>query len=288
MSPHDMRGIINDSLYSDKALFILSAKTREECGHVHESLTTTWQRAQSDRTTPRVRDLSIVRLGFPWSEHPAHTLYTSIMEVRDIPEWEAIVGNALRPFGDGKSRDVTTNTHIAAILKCMAYPGRLGTREFITKFSIGEHGTVTTPLFRAYLLDLAPQASDRSKLGMARALTTQDRYELLRCLWRCQQGLASDLDVQKHTRLWVYLDEAENVLDYAPAERKMLAKGLTHIIAHTGHFLTLWIHIAAEDKETVQAVKFAFGDALWRSLDVDFTESAPPQPDRENHRGTEH
>ena len=193
------------------------------------------------------------------------------MEVRDITEWETIVGNALH---NQRNRDITTNTHIASVLECMAYPGRLGTRAFITKFSLGEHGTVTTPLFRAYLLDLAPQASDRSKLGLARALTTQDRYELLRCLWRCQQGVASDLDVQQHTRLWVYLDEAENILDYPAAERKMLSKGLAHITAQTGHFLTLWLNIAVQDRENVQAVKKAFGDSLWHWLDVDLTDDA--------------
>src|SRR2546429_3418878 len=91
-----MRGIINDSLYSDKALFVLSAKTREECNQMHDLLTTTWQRAQSSGDTPHVRDLATVRLNFPWSEHPTHALFTSLMEVRDIVEWETIVGDALR------------------------------------------------------------------------------------------------------------------------------------------------------------------------------------------------
>ncbi len=241
---------------------------------VQDMLLKTWQGAKTS-TTPHVRDLSLVRVSFPWSEHPAHMLYTSLMEVRDIPEWEGIVGNALR-YEYERDRNISTNTQINTILECMVYPGKLGTHEFINKFSIGEHGNITTPLFRAYLLDLAPQAADRAKLGLARALTTQDRYELLRCLWRCQQGIASDPGLQEHTRLWVYLDEAENVLDYAPAERKMLSKGLAHLVAHSSHFLTLWLNMSVEDQETVQAVKKAFGDQLWQWLDVDFTEGTEP------------
>jgi len=272
VSSPDISDIINDSLYSEKTLFVLSAESGKGRSQVQDMLLKTWQGAKTS-TTPHVRDLSLVRVSFPWSEHPAHMLYTSLMEVRDIPEWETIVDNALRYQRD---RTITTHTQIALILECMVYPGKLGTREFMNKFALGEYSTITTPLFRAYLLDLAPQASDRSKLGLARTLTTQDRYELLRCLWQCQQGVASDLDVQQHTRLWVYLDEAENVLDYAPAERKMLSKGLAHLVAHSSHFLTLWLNMSVEDKETVQAVKKAFGDQLWQWLDVNFTEGTEP------------
>src|SRR2546430_4020829 len=114
---------------------------------------------------------------------------------------------------------------MTAVLEGMAHPGGLATHEFISKHSFGALAEITPLLFRKYLLDLTPQASDRSKLRFARALTTQDRYELLRCLWHCQQGWASDLDVQEHTRLWVYLDEAENILAYPAAERNMLSKG---------------------------------------------------------------
>ena len=63
-------------------------------------------------------------------------------EVRDIPEWETIAGNVLCY---DRNPDITTNTH----------------REFINKFALSEHSSITTPLFRTYLLDLAPQASDQ-------------------------------------------------------------------------------------------------------------------------------
>jgi hypothetical protein len=55
-------------------------------------------------------------------------------------------------------------------------------------------------------------------------------------------------------------------------ERKTLAKGLAHIISQTGYFLTVWLNIAVRDRETVQAVKKAFGDFLWQWLDFDFTD----------------
>jgi len=83
---------------------------------------------------------------------------------------------------------------------------------------------------------------------------------------------ASLFFIWAYTRLWIYLDEAENVLDYSAAERKMLTKGPAHIIAHTEHFLTVWVNIGVEDKETVQAVKSAFGPLLLDHLDVDFTD----------------
>ena len=44
----------------------------------------------------------------------------------------------------------------------------------------------------------------------------------------------------------------------------------------TGHFLTIWLNIAVQDRETIQAVKKALGDHLWPWLDVDFTDDAEP------------
>ncbi len=268
MSSPDIRRIITDSLFSEQSLFLLSAESKQRRNSL---LLKMWQQAQQDTTTPHVRDLALVHLSFPWSERPAHALYTSMVELRNLDEWETMVGQAFSLLYDKDIRDVTTNTQIAIVLECLAHPGRLGTHEFLHKHPIGQYGALTTPLFRAYLLDTEASAADRAKLGLARALTTQDRYELLRCLWRCEQGLAPSSDVRKHTRLWVYLDEAEHVLDYAPAERKLLVKGLTHLIAHTDQFLTLWVNIAVQDRETIQAVKGAFGAPLLKFLDGDFT-----------------
>jgi hypothetical protein len=207
----------------------------------------------------------------PWSEHPAHALFTSVIERRDLLEWKALVENALR---ERKSRDVTASTHMAAVLEGIAHPVWVGTHEFMSKHPLGMYEEIILPLFRNYLLDLMPQADSRSKLKLARALTTQDRYELLRCLWQCEIGLTFDLDVQKHTRVWLSLNEAENVLDYPAAQRKLLAKGLTHIISQTRHFLTIWLNMTVPDKETVQAVRSALGDPLWQWLDYDLTELA--------------
>ena len=271
MSSSTIRKIITDSLFSEQSLFLLSAKNGKGRNPVQDLLLKTWQQAQQDTTTPHVRDLALVHLSFPWSERPAHALYTNIFELRNLDEWETIVGQAFSLLYDKDIRDVTTNTQIATVLQCLAHPGRLGTHDYLHKHPIGQYGALTAPLFRAYLLDPEALASDRSKLGLARALTTQDRYELLRCLWRCEQGLAPDPDVREHTRLWVYLDEAEHVLDYAPAERKLLVKGLAHLIAHTDQFLTLWLNIAVQDQETIQEVKKAFGASLLTFLDDDFT-----------------
>lgn len=121
MSSPDIADIINDSLYSDKALFVLSANEGEAIRQVHELLINAWDQAQSNTTTPHVRNLSMRRVGFPWLEHPPHALYTNIMEVRDIREWEAIVGNALLSLYE-KDRNISPNTQINAILECMTAP----------------------------------------------------------------------------------------------------------------------------------------------------------------------
>jgi hypothetical protein len=272
LSKEAIHEIIKNSLFTNQSLFILSTQTKQDSMRVQDLLMKLWQQAQSEKT--RVRDLSTIRLGFPWAEHPAHAFFTSIFEQRDLPEWTELLENAFREVNTldfhMSYKDLTTNPFIATILEKIAHPGRLGTMEFLSSIPLGQHVELVTPMFRNYLLDLASPVSLRTKMGLARALTTQDRYELLRCLWQFQQGLSPDLNVQKHTRLWIYINELENILDYPPLERKTLTKGLAHLISQKGHFLTIWLNIS--EAETVQAVKKALVELL-PYLDFDFTDN---------------
>ena len=267
-SEQDIQHIIRNALYQDKALFVLSAHSRDQQNAVLERLSKAWQDAQRAGKQAHIKDLSIVSLTFPWAEHPAHALFTSAIELWNPLELEGMLQRALSVQDRFK---VTENTHIATVLEGMANPFTLGSEEFLSKYSFGRRSEAIKPLLRTYILDSTSQPSDRHKLGLARALTTQDRYELLQCIWLCQQGLARDLDLQKHTRLWVSINEAENVLDYAPQERKVLAKGLASLISKTAHFLTIWLNVTERDAVTAHKVKQALGDLVFQWLDFDFT-----------------
>jgi hypothetical protein len=210
--------------------------------------------------------LRIFSIGFPWSERPAHALFVSAIEQWSPYELEKMLYKALQ-VSDG-ARAATSNAHLATVVEGLSDPDSFGTADFRMKLGYQDAAQVIRPLIRAYVLDPVSEVSERRKLGLERPLTTQDRYELLACIWRCQQGLAKDPSPQKHTHLWVMIDHAEYLPDYAPAERRLLTNGLLTILSRMQSYFTLWLNIAETDDERIKEVKKACGASVLEHLSL--------------------
>ena len=263
--------LVADSLFSAPSFFVLSALGPGELEAVEAERNAAWGQAQRDRGAgPHVQDLAALRFDLPWAEHPAHAFFAAVIERWKPSDLEAMIHNALR-YETGEQA-ITENTYIADVLKGIGNPGQLGVLALMDDgYTSDELFRIRRQLLRTYLLDPTSQAADRRKLGLIRPLTTQDRYELLACVWRCQQGLAADLSPDNHTRLWITVDKTERILDYPPAERKMLVSGLTSILAQVPQFLTLWINVAEPSPQLIEEVKQACGTPFWQRLDLDLT-----------------
>ena len=255
--------LITESLSTAKPLFVWSAWPSSDLERVATMRDTAWSKRAKQSS---VNDLAVVSLRFPWSEHPAHALFASVLEQWGLADLEKMLSQALF----NQRTVVTTNTHLAAVLEGIAHPAHLGHADLYNHYRLGDVSEVIRKALQAYLLDPVPQATDRRRLGLSRSLTTQDRYELLACIWRCQQGLSEDRAPQHHTRLWVTLDEAENLLEYPVAERKLMLHGLTTLHTHLRSYFTFWLNIADTAPARVEEVKKACGP-LWSRLDHDFT-----------------
>jgi hypothetical protein len=266
--------LITASLYSARRSFVFSALTPDELSAVLAERDRTWKGAQQSQGKAKsVKLLSSVRLALPWSERPAHALFASVIEQWKAYELEGLISNALDADG---GRQVTQNTHLAAVLDGIAAPWRLGEEHrAMGMWTSNQIRDQMNLLLRTYLLDPTSQAQDRRKLGFARPLTTQDRYELLSCIWQCQIGLAPGQEPARHQRLWVTLDKAEYILDYPPAEVKLLVNGLTSILNTVGAFFTFWLNLSDPDQQVIEEVRRAFGREFWGFCNLDLTAGQP-------------
>jgi hypothetical protein len=261
--------VLGKSILTQNRFFALSALTKNDLHEVATIRDTLWSTDKKSREF--ARDLTIISLNFPWAENPAHSLFVSAIEQWSPHDLEVMLIRALNEAGG--ARAATSNAHLAEVLDGLSDPSSLGSPEFREKLRYQNAGRVMRPLIRAYILDSISQAPERRKLGLTRALTTQDRYELLASIWRCQQGLTQDPSPQKHTRLWVIIDNIEHMLDYTPIERKLLAKELFTILSHLQSYFTLWLNIAETDEKCIKEIKKVCGASLLENLDTDLTES---------------
>jgi hypothetical protein len=267
----ELTRVLGQATFTKERAFGLSSLTSPDLSEVMEILNTLWSTREDRREF--AQKLKTFSLSFPWSERPAHALFVSAIEQWTPFELEKMIDKALQ-VSEG-AQAATSNALFAAILEGLSNPGYFGTEGFRMKLEYQDTAKVIRPLLRAYVLDPVSEASERRKLGLERPLTTQDRYELLACIWRCQQGLAKNPSPQKHTRLWVMIDHAEYLPDYPPAERKLLTNGLLTILSRMQSYFAFWLNIAETDDERIAEVKKAFGAPLLEHLNFDLTGDIP-------------
>ena len=249
ISAQTIKEVIDASLHTDTALFILSELEVHDLRTIQERLEMSWERVGSSKKSQTVGALTVWEHTLPWSEQPARAFYNSYIEWLDISMLRNLLSVNLSP----------ESSLISSVVKAISFPYHI-------EQALG--GKNPDDLLMAYLTDSCSQ-SELRKLGIARNLTTEDRYTLLQCILRSQQKLSSGNAIQNHRRIWWFLSEAENVLDYMLKERREFLKGFTSLISSLGSYITVWLNCS--DESLTEKVKEACGDNLWAYLDHDFT-----------------
>lgn len=91
-----MKRVIEQSLTSAKALFLLSALPTEEMTAVHEARYGTWDRRGGGKRKKVVRDLAVMEFLLPWPERAALSFYHRCLERWSIQELSSCMSVAER------------------------------------------------------------------------------------------------------------------------------------------------------------------------------------------------
>jgi hypothetical protein len=252
---HDL---VEDAIYSHRFMLVTSKLSKEQIGQVRRDLDAAWARRMARRhERPSVSNIVVKSARLPWSHAPASTLYGRLLESIGMP---SVLGSI--------NKAVTQ----AAITE----PGRY--KEILARLPQDESDYVADVLYllweassrmdkdeiavlRAYLSDTATHIELR-RMGIPRNLSLEDRYEVLRVVLECFSGLAPAANLSDDRRVWVWLDEIENILGYNERERWELVKALETLISNTPPYLTIWLNISPNSPATSQEIQSALENNL--------------------------
>lgn len=256
--PAAVAGIIDDAVYSDRFMLVLSKMSREQVEQVRLDLDAAWLRRSAHRQErPSVSNVIVKSARLPWSERPAVTLHGRLLESIGM---QSVVGSINK----------------AVTQSAVTEPGRY--REILARLPKDESAFIADLLYllweassrmdkdeiallRAYLSDTCTHAELR-RLGLPRNLSLEDRYDVLGSVIRCFSGLSSDAVLSDHRRVWIHMDEIENLLGYTTHDRWELVKGLETLFAHAPSYITVWMNISPSSSATAEQIQAALENRL--------------------------
>jgi hypothetical protein len=256
--------IVDESIYSDRFMLIASRLGREEAREVQAALRAAWgQRRSKGRNKKSVSNIVIKAARLPWSYRPATTLSGRLLESIGM-------GTLLGSINKAVSQLAITE------------PGRY--REILARIPEDESEFMTDllhllweassrmdrdeiGLLRAYLLDECTPHELR-RLNLPRNLGLEDRYEVLRTAVKCFIGLSPVGVLDDYRRVWVWLDEVENLLAYKEEERWETVKALQTMFGDRPPSLSVWLNISPESDATTQDIQDALENILVLNEDL--------------------
>jgi hypothetical protein len=255
VAAHDL---IEEAIYSDRFMLVASKLSKEQVGQVRRDFEAAWARRTARRyERPSVSNTVVKSARLPWSHAPTATLYDRLLESVGMPSVLGSINKAVSQAAitePGRYREILArlpqdeSDYIADLLYLLWEASSRMDKDEIA-------------MLRAYLSDTATHIELR-RMGMPRNLSLEDRYEVLRVVLACFSGLAPQANLADHRRVWVWLDEIENILGYNERERWELVKALETLVGNTPPYLTVWLNISPASPATSKEIQAALENNL--------------------------
>jgi hypothetical protein len=238
--PPEFARVIEDSLYSSRFVLAVSKLDGEDMSQLRRTVDAEWVRRHERKRERRpVGNLVERKARFPWSDRPAVTLYVRLLESIGMPGVLGSINKAVAQLAliePGRYRDIIArmprddNEFMADFLYLLWEAGSRMDKDEID-------------ILRTYMSGDAPH-EDLRRVGISRNLWLEDRYEVLRVVLGCFTGMAPGGPVSDYRRVWLWLDEAENLLGYREHDRWEMGKALQTLLGMMPPFVTVWFNIS--------------------------------------------
>ncbi|HEX9988281.1 MAG TPA: hypothetical protein VGE45_07375 [Chloroflexia bacterium] len=250
--------LIEEAIYSDHFMLVLSKMSREEIEQVRQELDGEWaRRAVRRHERPSVSNIVVKSARLPWSQRPAITLYGRLLESIGMQSVLGSINKAVAQIAvtePGRYRDILARL-----------PG--DESEFMTDLlhllweASSRMDKDEIAILRAYLSDECSH-SELRRMALPRNLRLEERYEVMRSVINCFSGLAQGGTLSDHRRVWIWLHEIENLLAYSEHDRWELVKGLETLAGDAPRYVTLWMNISPSSAAGMQEVQAALENKL--------------------------
>ena len=117
-------------------------------------------------------------------------------------------------------------------------------------------------LLRSYFLEGCTR-TDLKKLGIARNISkAQDRFKIIAGILQCLIGLDASHDLSRHSRVYLWIDEMEDLVYLPSAQFRILSQGLREIIDRLPNFFTLFLNMSLAEPEKHEDFEAILGNAV--------------------------
>ena len=182
--------------------------------------------------------------------NPAQDFYTDFLEKLGMTRVQEII------------RGVVSNLSEAEVLQ--SFQKILESEELARAFWL--FGTEDTSekqaLLRSYFFDGCTR-TDLKKLGIARNISkAQDRFKVITGVLQCLIGLDASYDLSQHSRVYLWIDEMEDLVYLPSAQFRILSQGLREIIDRLPNFFTLFLNMSLAEPEKHEDFEAILGNAV--------------------------
>lgn len=250
--------LVEEAIYSDRFMLIAGRATRLQSLGIQQALKREWaQRRSKGRGRKSVSNIVIKMARLPWSRDPAATLCGRLLESIGMPTILGSINKAVTQVAitePGRYRDI-----LARIPEDES--------EFLTDLlhllweASSRMDKDEIALFRAYLTDECTPGELR-RIGLPRNLRLEDRYEILRTVIKCFVGLSPEGVLSDYRRVWIWLDEIENLLGYNEHDRWEMVKALETLFADMPMCVSVWLNITPAKETTTEVIQKALENNL--------------------------
>ena len=182
--------------------------------------------------------------------NPAQDFYTDFLEKLGMTRVQKII------------RNVVSNLSEAEVLQ--SFQKVLESEELARAFWL--FGTEDTSekqgLLRNYFFEGCTR-TDLKKLGIARNISkAQDRFKVIAGILQCLIGLDASHAPSGHSRVYLWIDEMEDLIFLPSAQFRILSQGLREIIDRLPNFFTLFLNMSLAEPEKHEDFEAILGNAV--------------------------
>lgn len=202
-------------------------------------------------TTTIKRNVFDIRVSIPKEPgQPAADFYTDVLDMIGMRQVHRIIKDAIGNLSENDTLDLLQKV--------------LGSEELGRAFWLfgTNEDEVTQALLRSYFLEGVTRVELR-KLGIARNITkSQDRFRVLAGVIQCLIGLDKSNESFTPTRVFLWIDEMEDLIYLTSAQFRIVSQGLRDMIDQLPKYFTLFINMTLTDPEDYEDLETILGGAV--------------------------
>jgi len=214
---------------------------------------------------PRARDVCPVYIRTP--KEPARAdeiLYRDIIEALRFSNLRKFVRNLIAEYGQEKAlRLLQERTSSEPLGKAVWLLGVEPQKRGGQLALLGEEPVQEWHyLLESYFFSTCNKR-DLKELGLSRGIdSAQDRFRVLGALLQCAIGFAPVEDINRHTRIILWIDELEDLIYFQSRQYRPFTQGLRDLIDRLPNYLTLLMNFTLAAPEAFEDAMVVIGDAL--------------------------